>query len=78
MERYKLYLFDFDGTLADSFEALAMVFRRSFEAVGIKIKDVNNQIENINVQIQKVFLLYPCSHNAARACLHAPPSAVYC
>lgn len=39
MERYKLYLFDFDGTLADSFEALAMVFKRSFEAVGIKIKD---------------------------------------
>ena len=39
MPKYKLYLFDFDGTLADSFTALTMIFRRSFEEVGIQIKD---------------------------------------
>ena len=41
MKKYDLYLFDFDGTLVDSFDSLAEVFVRSFEAVGISI-DRNN------------------------------------
>lgn len=42
MKKYKLYLFDFDGTLIDSMGALDYVFRVSFEHVGLKYdsKDV--------------------------------------
>lgn len=39
MKRYKLYLFDFDGTLADSFEALGMVFKNAYKDIGITVKD---------------------------------------
>lgn len=31
------YLFDFDGTLVDSFESLVLVFKGAYEAVGVKI-----------------------------------------
>ena len=36
MKRYKLYLFDFDGTLLDTMAALEYVFTVSYEHVGIK------------------------------------------
>ena len=39
MKKYKYYLFDFDGTLFDTRDALTMVFKESFKAVGIEIKD---------------------------------------
>lgn len=39
MKKYKLYLFDFDGTLFDTSLALNMVFKRSFAKVGCIIKD---------------------------------------
>ena len=37
MKKYKLYLFDFDGTVVDSFPSLFGVFGRAFNAVGINI-----------------------------------------
>ena len=37
MKKYKLYLFDFDGTVVDSFPSLYGVFGRAFNAVGISI-----------------------------------------
>ena len=37
MKQYDLYLFDFDGTLVDTYESLTYVFGGSFEAVGVKI-----------------------------------------
>lgn len=42
MKKYRYYLFDFDGTLVDSFDSLYIVFARAFKAVGIEIdeKDV--------------------------------------
>jgi HAD superfamily hydrolase (TIGR01549 family) len=39
MKRYKLYLFDFDGTLFDTSKALNMVFKVSFAKVGKVITD---------------------------------------
>ncbi len=35
MKKYDLYLFDFDGTLFDTFPSLARVFKIAYEAVGI-------------------------------------------
>jgi HAD superfamily hydrolase (TIGR01549 family) len=37
MKKYKLYLFDFDGTLVDSFPSLYVVFKDAYDAVGITI-----------------------------------------
>ena len=39
MKKFKYYLFDFDGTLIDSFPSLYVVFKRAYEAVGITIKN---------------------------------------
>lgn len=39
MKKYKLYLFDFDGTLFNTEEALIFIFKEAFEAIGIKIKE---------------------------------------
>ncbi|MCR5333005.1 MAG: HAD family hydrolase [Bacilli bacterium] len=39
MKRYKLYLFDFDGTLFDTSKALNMVFKVSFAKVGTTVTD---------------------------------------
>lgn len=39
MKKYKLYLFDFDGTLVDSFPSLYHVFARAYKAIGITIKE---------------------------------------
>ena len=39
MKKFKLYLFDFDGTLFDTTEALKMVFKRSYEHEGVIITD---------------------------------------
>ncbi len=38
MKQYKLYLFDFDGTLFDTSECLYYVFKESYEAIGVHIK----------------------------------------
>lgn len=37
MKKYKLYLFDFDGTIVDSFPSLFGVFGRAYKAIGITI-----------------------------------------
>lgn len=39
MKKYRLYLFDFDGTLVDSFPSLYVVFKAAYDAVGIDIKE---------------------------------------
>lgn len=39
MKKYKVYLFDFDGTLFDTSLALQMVFKKSYEAVGVTIRE---------------------------------------
>lgn len=39
MKKYKLYLFDFDGTLFDTSKALNMVFKVSFAKIGVTIND---------------------------------------
>lgn len=39
MKKYKLYLFDFDGTLFDTSKALDMVFKVSFGKIGTIIND---------------------------------------
>ena len=38
MKRYKLYLFDFDGTLFNSEKALEYIFCESFKAIGITVR----------------------------------------
>ena len=38
MKKYKVYLFDFDGTLFNTSPGLFYVFKKSFESVGINIK----------------------------------------
>lgn len=35
MKEYGLYIFDFDGTLADSYESLIMPYKAALEAVGL-------------------------------------------
>lgn len=52
MKEYKLYLFDFDGTLADTFESLINIFDYSFRKVGITNFD-KSQIS--------IFARYPLS-----------------
>ena len=37
MKKYKVYLFDFDGTLVDTFPALIYVFQESFAQYGIDV-----------------------------------------
>lgn len=39
MKQYKLYLFDFDGTLFDTIKSSAFVFKKAFESKGILIDD---------------------------------------
>lgn len=39
MKKYKLYLFDFDGTVVDSFPSLYHVFDKAYKAVGITIQE---------------------------------------
>lgn len=39
MKKYKLYLFDFDGTLCDTTKALRMVFKESYKAFGYEVSD---------------------------------------
>ena len=44
MKKYKIYLFDFDGTLLNTFPALDYVFRYSFEQIGVPY-DSNDLLE---------------------------------
>lgn len=39
MKQFNTYLFDFDGTLVDTYESLTYVFGVSFAVVGIKVKE---------------------------------------
>ena len=39
MKRYKVYLFDFDGTLVDSHDSLVDVFAGAYATVGVKVPD---------------------------------------
>ncbi len=38
MKKFDLYLFDFDGTLVDTYESLTHVFEGAYQAVGVSIK----------------------------------------
>lgn len=38
MRRFDLYIFDFDGTLVDSFDSLFYIFTRAYNKIGIEIK----------------------------------------
>lgn len=37
MKQYKAYVFDFDGTLIDSYESLVYVFQSAYKSVGINV-----------------------------------------
>ena len=39
MKEYKLYLFDFDGTLFNTMPALQMVFKKTYEEFGVSVSD---------------------------------------
>ena len=39
MQKFQLYLFDFDGTLFDTLPSSKYVFRRAYENIGIKINE---------------------------------------
>jgi len=39
MKTYKTYLFDFDGTLVNSYYSLANIFKQSFKAINIDINE---------------------------------------
>ncbi|MBR0295154.1 MAG: HAD family hydrolase [Bacilli bacterium] len=39
MKKYKLYLFDFDGTLFNTYPALCMVYKMAFKAFGVEVSD---------------------------------------
>lgn len=39
MKEYQTYLFDFDGTLVDSHDSLALVFKGAYGAVGVEVPD---------------------------------------
>lgn len=39
MKKYDLYLFDFDGTLFDTFPSLYRIFKVAYESVGVEFKE---------------------------------------
>ena len=39
MKKFKYYLFDFDGTLINSFPSLYLVFKKAYEEVGVTIQN---------------------------------------
>ena len=39
MKEFDVYLFDFDGTLVDSYESLVLVFSGAYSKVGVKVPD---------------------------------------
>ena len=39
MSEFKTYLFDFDGTLVDSYESLVLVFEGAYSKVGVKVPE---------------------------------------
>ena len=39
MQKFQLYLFDFDGTLFDTLETSKYVFRKAYEFLGIKLNE---------------------------------------
>ena len=39
MKEFKTYLFDFDGTLVNSYESLVLVFSGAYSKVGVKVPD---------------------------------------
>ena len=39
MQKFQLYLFDFDGTLFDTLESLYPTFRYGFDAIGVTVTD---------------------------------------
>ncbi len=39
MKEFEVYLFDFDGTLVDSYESLVLVFSGAYSKVGIKVPE---------------------------------------
>lgn len=55
IKKYKVYLFDFDGTLIDSRDSLYLVYKKAFDAVG---ESVSKEETNIFMKesIEKTFL----------------------
>ena len=39
MDKYQLYLFDFDGTLFDTLTCSKWVFRNAYKQIGIELKE---------------------------------------
>ena len=52
MKRYKLYLFDFDGTLLDTMKALEYVFTVGYEHVGMKF-DSKDTVEFARIPLSE-------------------------
>lgn len=52
MKRYKLYLFDFDGTLLNTMEALAYVFGVSYAHIGLKF-DPKDTVEFSRISLKE-------------------------
>ena len=54
MKQYDLYLFDFDGTLVDSYDSLVDIFVYSFRAIGYEI-DPKNVIRYMRIPLEETY-----------------------
>ena len=54
MKRYKLYLFDFDGTLLNTMSALEYVFSVSYEHIGMKF-DPKDTVEFARIPLSESY-----------------------
>lgn len=62
MKKYKLYLFDFDGTLLDTVSCLEYVFTVSYESIGIKF-DPKDTVEFSRVPLTYGYKKYGADPN---------------
>lgn len=62
MKKYKLYLFDFDGTLLDTLGSLEYVFTVSYESIGVKF-DPNDTVEFSRVPLTYGYKKYGADPN---------------
>ena len=63
MQKFQLYLFDFDGTLFDTLETSKYVFRKAYEFLGIKLNEeevlqftrepIPNSYKRMNAPLEK-------------------------
>ena len=55
MKNYDIYLFDFDGTIVDSYESMVYIFMNALERCGLK-GDINEVLQYSRQPISKTFL----------------------